>query len=324
MTKLTIIQALNLALKQEMERDATVMVLGEDVGTNGGVFRATEGLYQQFGAERVVDTPLAESAIVGTSIGLAIMGMKPVAEIQFDGFTYSGLDQLISHAGRIRFRSQGKHHVPMVVRFPYSGGIRALEHHSESPETYFIHTPGIKVVVPANPYDTKGLLTAAIRDPDPVIFMEPKRIYRAFREEVPETEYTVPIGKANVVKEGTDLTIISFGSMLKFTKDIIEKENMKHSIELIDLRTLSPIDKDTITKSVKKTGRCIIVQEAPRSCGIAAEITAILMGNVFLSLEAPVVRVTGFDTPYPPFKAEKYYLPTTEKILAAIESVMSY
>lgn len=324
MANLTIVQAINLALKQEMARDPAVMLLGEDIGKDGGVFRATEGLWEQFGDDRVVDTPLAESAIVGTSIGLAIMGMKPIAEIQFDGFTYPALDHLISHAGRLRVRSQGKMHVPMVLRAPYGGGIKALEHHSESPEAYFAHTPGIKCVIPSNPYDAKGLLVASIRDPDPVVFLEPKRIYRSFREEVPDEDYAVPIGKAKVAQEGSDLTIIAYGSMLKFTQDVLAKANLSHSIELIDVRTITPLDKETLVGSVKKTGRALIVQEAPRSCGFAAEIAAMLMGTVFLSLEAPVVRVTGFDIPYPVFKAEQYYLPTQEKILAAIDSVMSY
>jgi len=318
------IQALNQALDQEMQNDPSVLILGEDVGKDGGVFRATDGLWEKYGDERVMDTPLAESAIVGTSIGMSLMGMKPVAEIQFDGFTYPSLNQLFSHAARMRLRTQGKHHVPIVVRFPYSGGIRALEHHSESPETYFAHTAGLKVVIPANPYDMKGLITSAIRDPDPVIFMEPKRIYRSFREEVPEEQYTVPIGEAKVTQEGSDVTVISYGAMHKVTKDAIEKSGTKHSIELIDLRTISPIDKKTITESVKKTGRAVIVHEAPRTCGVGAEITAILMGSVFLNLEAPIVRVTGMDVPYPYFKAEKYYLPDSKKIFAAIDSVMSY
>lgn len=324
MAKLTLVQAVNQALAQEMEQDKSVIVLGEDVGKDGGVFRATEGLWQKFGDERVIDTPLAESGIVGTSIGLALAGMKPVAEIQFDGFTYSTFEQLISHGGRLRLRTGGKHHVPMVVRAPYGGGVKALEHHSESPEAYFAHTPGIKCVIPSGPYDAKGLLISAIRDPDPVVFLEPKRIYRSFREEVPEESYEVPIGEAKVVQEGSDLTLISYGAMLKVTQDILAKSNIKHSIEILDLRTISPVDKKTITDSVNKTGRALIVHEAQRNCGLGAEIIAVLMGNVFLHLQAPVVRVTGFDIPYPVFKAEQYYLPTQEKILAAIDSVMNY
>jgi pyruvate dehydrogenase E1 component beta subunit len=324
MPQLTIVQAVAFALKQEMERDPTVLVLGEDVGRNGGVFRATEGLINEFGDNRVVDTPLSESGIVGTAIGLALYGFKPVAEIQFDGFLYSALDQLISHAGRIRTRSRGRFHVPLVVRVPYGGGIRAPEHHSDSPETFLVHVSGIKVVTASNPYDTKGLLTSAIRDPDPVVFLEPKRIYRAIRGDVPEEDYVVPLGKAKIVKEGEDVTVISWGSMMRPVVEAADRVKDKISTEVIDLRTLSPMDVETISKSVEKTGRVVIVHEAPKTCGVGAEVAASINEKVFLSLEAPIQRVTGFDVPFPLYKLENYYLPNADRISKAIEKVSSF
>ena len=313
-----------MALKQEMERDPDVVVLGEDVGVDGGVFRATEGLVQEFGENRVIDTPLSESGIVGVAIGLALYGLKPVAEIQFEGFLYPALDQIISHVGRIRNRSRGRFHVPLVIRFPYGGGIRAPEHHSDSPEALLVHTPGIKVVVPSTPIDAKGLLTSAIRDPDPVLFMEPKRIYRAIVEDVPEDDYTVPLGEAKVVREGTDITLISWGAMVRYSNEAAEKVRDRVSVEVIDLRTLSPMDTATITKSVEKTGRAVVVHEAPRTAGLGAEVTAIINESAFLSLEAPVERVTGFDVPFPQHKLENYYLPNTERIVKAIEKVANF
>ena len=316
------VEAINLALKQEMKKDSKVIVLGEDVGVDGGVFRVTEGLLKLFGADRVIDTPLSESGIVGTSIGLAVGGLKPVAEIQFDGFSYPALDQLISHASRIRNRSRGRFSCPMVLRFPCSGGIKALEHHSESPETYYIHTPGLKVVMPSTPFDAKGLLVSSIRDPDPVIFMEPKRLYRAIKQEVPEKEYTIPLGKASIRKEGSDVTLISWGAMVRECEKA--SADVKESCEIIDLRTLKPLDTDTIINSVKKTGRVVIVHEAPRTCGLGAEISARITEKALLDLKAPVERITGFDTVIPLAKLEDYYLPNPKRIKKAIEKVMSF
>lgn len=324
MAQLNLVGAVRLALQQEMKRDPDVVVLGEDVGIDGGVFRATEGLIKEFGENRIIDTPLSESGIVGVAIGLAVYGLKPVAEIQFEGFLYPALDQIISHAGRIRSRSRGRFHAPLVVRFPYGGGIRAPEHHSDSPEALLVHTPGIKVVMPSTPYDAKGLLISAIRDPDPVLFMEPKRIYRAIVEDVPEDDYTVPLGSAKIVREGTDVTLISWGAVMRLSNEAAEEVKDTISVEVIDLRTLSPIDTATITRSVEKTGRAVVVHEAPRTAGLGAEITAIINETAFLSLEAPIERVTGFDVPFPQHKLENYYLPNTERIVKAIKKVAKF
>ena len=319
-----IVQAVTLALKQELARNKNVVVLGEDVGVNGGVFRATDGLQKEFGFNRVIDTPLAELGIVGCAIGMAVNGLRPVAEIQFSGFVYSAFDQLLSHAGRIRMRSRGRFTCPLVVRTPYGGGIRALELHCESGESIFSHIPGLKMVIPSNPYDTKGLLAAAIRDPDPVIFYEPMRIYRAIKQDIPENDYTVPIGKANVVQQGDDLTLIAWGAMLKTCLDAVEKLNNKYSVELIDLRTINPYDAETIIASVKKTGRCVIAHEAIRTSGFAAELIAAINEKALLSLEAPIVRVTAPDVPYPLYKLENYYLPDVNRIIKGIEKVMGF
>jgi pyruvate dehydrogenase E1 component beta subunit len=324
LVQLNLVGAVRLALKQEMERDSDVVLLGEDIGTNGGVFRVTEGLINEFGEHRVIDTPLSESGIVGVGIGLAAYGLKPVAEIQFEGFLYPALDQIISHAGRIRTRSRGRFHVPLVIRFPYGGGIRAPEHHSDSPEALLVHTPGIKVVMPSTPHDAKGLLISAIRDPDPVLFMEPKRIYRAIVEDVPEDDYSIPLGEARVVREGTDVTLISWGAMMRLSREAAEKVKDTVSVEVIDLRTLSPMDTEAITKSVEKTGRAVVVQEAPRTAGLGAEIAAIINETAFLSLEAPIERVTGFDVPFPQHKLENYYLPDTARIVKGIEKVAKF
>ena len=324
MVQLNLVGAVRLALKQEMERDPDVVLLGEDIGTDGGVFRATDGLIKEFGENRVIDTPLSESGIVGVAIGLAVYGLKPVAEIQFEGFLYPALDQIISHAGRIRNRSRGRFHVPLVIRFPYGGGIRAPEHHSDSPEALLVHTPGVKVVMPSTPYDAKGLLTSAIRDPDPVLFMEPKRIYRAIVEDVPEDNYVVPLSEAKVVREGTDVTLVSWGAMMRLSREAAEKVKDTVSVEVIDLRTLSPMDTVTITKSVEKTGKAIVVHEAPKTAGLGAEIAATINETAFLSLEAPIERVTGFDVPFPQHKLENYYLPGTERIIKAIEKVAAF
>ena len=325
MAKLTMVEAINLALKQEMEKDPRVLVLGEDVGKNGGVFRVTQGLIDLFGEARVVDTPLSESAIAGVAIGMAVYGLRPIAEIQFEGFVYAAMEQLVNHAGRIRNRTRGRYHCPLVVRLPYGGGIRAPEHHSDSNETFFVHTPGIKVVVPSTPYEAKGLLISAIRDPDPVIFMEPKKVYRSLREEVPEEEYLLPIGEARVVQDGTDVTLISWGAMLHPTLEaaaLMEQRGTK--AEVIDLRTLSPLDTAAIVESVKRTHRAVVVHEAPASCGVGAEIIARINEKALVHLEAPVQRVTGFDTAMPLPKLEKYYLPSVERVLEAADRAVNF
>ncbi len=326
MANLTLVQAINLALVQEMEKDDRVILLGEDVGANGGVFRVTEGLHKRFGASRVVDSPLAESGIIGTSIGLAMAGLRPVPEIQFDGFLGPAYDQICSHAARMRTRTRSAFTVPLTIRVPVGGGIHAPELHSDSPESIYAHTPGLKVVMPSSPYDAKGLLISAIRDPDPVIFFEPKRIYRAFREEVPEDEYTLPIGKARTVCEGDDLTIVSWGASVIQCMQAIDQSQSKSgkSIELIDLRTIYPFDMDAVEASVKKTGRCVIVHEAPKTCGFGAEISARIMERCFLHLEAPVQRVAGFDTIMPYYKLELEYMPDTARIERAIADIAAY
>ena len=322
MANLTLVQAINLALVQEMEKDDRVIILGEDVGLNGGVFRVTEGLFKRFGEDRVVDTPLAESGIIGTSIGLAMAGLRPVPEIQFEGFLGPAYDQICSHAARMRTRTRGAFTVPLTIRVPVGGGIHAPELHSDSPEAIYAHQPGLKVVMPASTYDAKGLLVSAIRDPDPVIFFEPKRIYRAFREEVPEDEYTVPIGKARTVCEGTDLTIVSWGASVVQCMQAIERSST--SIELIDMRTIYPFDIEAVEESVSKTGRCVIVHEAPKTCGFGAEIATQIMERCFLHLEAPVQRVAGFDTIMPYYKLENEYLPDADRIEKAIQEIGAY
>ena len=318
---MNMVDALNSAFKQEMKRDKTVVVMGEDVGEDGGVFRVTDGLAKTYGNNRVIDSPLAESGIVGTAIGMGIMGLKPVVEIQFEGFIMPALDQIISHASRMRNRSRGKYTVPIVIRCPIGGGIKALEHHSDSPEAYLIHTPGLKVVMPSTPYDAKGLLVSAIRDPDPVVFFEPKKVYRAIKEEVPEEEYTIPIGKANVVKEGSDVTLVTYGSMVKTSLEAVQHMS-DIDVEVIDLRSLSPWDHKTVLESVKKTGKVVVVQEAQRTLGFAAEIIAKINDEALYSLEAPVERVTGYDVIVPLRLYEDYYLVSQQKIISAIEKVV--
>jgi len=322
MTEMNLVQAVNSGLKCAMASDKRVVILGEDVGVDGGVFRATDGLLRQFGSKRVMDTPLAESGIIGVSIGMAAAGLRPVPEIQFQAFLYMAMAQLVNHAARIRARSRGSFSCPLVIRTPYGGGIRALELHSESAEAMFAHVPGLKIVIPSSPYDAKGLLLSAINDSDPVIFMEPSRLYRAVKEEVPEESYTIPLGKARVVREGKAVTVISWGSMLQQTKLALTHTDV--DVELIDLRTIKPLDIDTIIASVKKTGRCVIVQEAPKTCGFASEIIALINEKALASLQAPVARVTGFDVPFPLFKLEDYYLPSTEQIVNAIETTAKY
>jgi pyruvate dehydrogenase E1 component beta subunit len=324
MAKMTMVEALNLALRQEMEKDDSVVLLGQDIGRDGGVFRVTDQLTDQFGSDRVIDTPLAESAIVGMSIGMAIYGLKPVCEIQFSGFSYQNFHQLENHAARMRWRTQGRLTVPLVMRAPYGGGVRALEHHSESREAYWAHTPGLKMVIPSGPRNARALLVSAIRDPDPVIFYEAKALYRAFREEVPETEETLPLGKANVALAGDDLTIITYGAMLRPTLEAAEELQKKDGVaaEVIDLLTLSPLDESLMIASVQKTGRAVVVHEAPRSFGPGAEIVARLMTGAFYYLEAPIERVTGFDLIIPYFSREKNYIPSATGIAAAARKTL--
>jgi len=319
------VQALNMALRQEMEKDDRVVVLGEDVGVDGGVFRITDGLIDQFGDKRSLDTPLAESAIVGMSIGMAIYGLRPVCEIQFSGFSYHNFHQIENHASRYRWRSQGRYHVPMVLRAPYSGGVRALEHHSESREIYYAHMPGIKMVIPSGPRNARSLLISAIRDPDPVIFFESKALYRAFREEVPEDEETLPIGKSQIVRQGSDLTMISYGAMMRPTLEAASELEKNDGVqaEVIDLLTISPLDDETFVRSVKKTGRAIVVHEAPRSFGPGAEIAARLVEKAFFYLEAPIARVTGFDIIIPLFSREKSYIPSVQRILREAKKILN-
>jgi pyruvate dehydrogenase E1 component beta subunit len=326
MPKLNMVQAINLAFKQEMKKDDSVIVMGEDVGVNGGVFRVTEGLYEEFGAERVIDTPLAESGIMGTAVGMAIAGLRPVAEMQFSGFSYLAIPQLEGHASRMRVRSQGMFTCPLVLRMPYGGGIRALEHHSESRETLYAHLPGVKTVIPSGPRNARALLLAAIRDPDPVVFMEPKASYRAFREDVPEEEEVMELGKAHVVQEGTDATVIAWGAMMRPTMEAVrelqEQDGVK--LEVVDLLTMAPLDAETVTESVKKTGRCVVVQEGPRNLGIASEVIAQLNDKALMYLEAPVRRVTGYDMIFPYFGRERMYLPDAARIKRAIRETLDF
>ena len=324
MPELNLVQAINHALAFEMERDDRVVVLGEDVGLNGGVFRVTEGLQAKHGEDRVVDTPLDESGIMGTAIGLAIAGTRPVPEIQFDGFLGPAYDQLVNHAGRMRTRTRGAVTVPLTVRVPVGGGIHAPELHSDSPEAIYTHSPGIKVVMPSTPYDAKGLLLAAIRDPDPVVYFEPKRVYRSFKEEVPEGDYTVEIGKAKVVTEGDDITVITWGAPVFQCLKAMDELPEDVSVELIDLRTCWPIDVDTIAASVEKTGRCVVVHEAPLTAGLGAEISSLIQERCFLHLQAPVQRVAGFDTIMPYYKLELEYLPEAPRIQKGIEECLAY
>ncbi len=322
---LTLVDAINEALAQEMERDSRVICLGEDVGVNGGVFRVTEGLQKRFGPDRVIDTPLAESGIMGTAIGLAMGGMIPIPEIQFEGFLGPAYDQLCNHAARYRTRTRGAINIPMTVRVPWGGGIHAPELHSDSPEAIYVHQPGLKVVCACTPSDAKGLLTAAIRDPDPVVFFEPKHVYRAFREQVPEEQYEIPLGEAKVVSEGTDITIVTWGAMVfQCLKAMDENVAEDVSVELIDLRTLYPIDIDRIIESVKKTGRCVVAHEAPKTAGLGAEISALIQEHCFLHLKAPVQRVAGFDTIMPYYKLELDYLPNAKKVGEAVAQTLAY
>ncbi|MDR7316641.1 alpha-ketoacid dehydrogenase subunit beta [Brevibacillus nitrificans] len=324
--KLTMIQAITEAMDQKMAEDSRTMLLGEDIGVNGGVFRATENLLQKYGPNRVVDTPLAESGIIGAAIGLAMNGMIPVVEIQFLAFIYPGFEQIVSHAARMRYRTRGHYNVPMVVRTPYGAGIRGPELHAESVESFFAHVPGLKVVVPSNPYDAKGLLIAAMEDPDPVIFLEPTKLYRAFKEEVPEEMYREPIGKAKVVREGNDLSIFAWGAMLRVADDAAKQIEREQGIscEVVDLRTIYPLDRDTIVSSVKKTGRAMVVHEAHKTMGVGAEIISVINDEALIYLKAPVKRVTGFDVPVPQFSIEDDYMPTPSRVMNGILETVTY
>lgn len=323
--KLNIVGAVTQALENEMESDETIVVYGEDVGVEGGVFRATVGLQEKFGEKRVFDSPLAESAIVGTAVGMAIDGLRPVVEMQFSGFVYPAFNQIITHVARMRNRTRGKYNLPMVIRAPYGGGIRALEHHSESTEALFAQIPGLKIVIPSTPYDTKGLLISAIRDNDPVLFWEPKRIYRAFKQEVPEEAYAIPIGKAKLLQEGEDITVITWGAMVRDVQNAVKLiEDKGINPEIIDLRTIMPMDREAIIESVKKTGRILVVHEAPKTLGVGAEIMALVNEKAFLYLEAPPSRLTGFDTTFPLPRGEKHYIPSPERIAAKIEEIVKY
>jgi len=317
-------QAITDALDLALAKDHTVLVIGEDVGRTGGVFRVTDGLMPKYGEDRVIDTPVAESAIIGVSLGMAIAGMRPVAELQFMGFSYPAFDQIVNHVARIRNRSRHRFSAAMVVRIPFGGGIGAAEHHSESMEAIYAHTPGLKVVVPSTPYDAKGLLLAAIEDPDPVIFCEPIRLYRAVKEEVPDDWYTVPIGEARVERTGTDVTLVSWGAMTKETRaaaDVLSSEGIES--EVIDLRSLVPLDRKTLVASVAKTGRAVVVHEAPRTSGFGAEVAAVLAEDCLYDLTAPVVRVTGWDTVFPLKRGEHLYLPSVERVVGAVRRTVT-
>lgn len=320
------IQALNEALRQAMEKDENVVILGEDVGLDGGVFRVTEGLQERFGVKRVFDTPLAESGIVGTAVGMSIVGMKPVCEIQFSGFIYPAMNQIVSHVARMRNRSRGRFTCPMVIRAPHEGGVKALEHHAESMESMFMQVPGVKVVIPSGPYTAKGLLLASLADPDPVIFLEPLKLYRSVKEDVPEEMYHLEIGKARVVREGKDVTVVTYGSTLKACVEAAEKVSgeKKGECEIIDLLTVSPLDTDTVEQSVKKTGRLVVVHEAPQSAGIGAEVCARIGERAILYLKGPMVRVTGFDIVIPLAKRERDDIPDAGRVEDAIRSVIEY
>lgn len=320
MAVLNLVQAINQGMQQALEKDDRVLVFGEDVGADGGVFRATEGLYEQFGAERVFDTPLAESGIVGLAIGMAVYGLRPVAEIQFLGFIYPAIDQIFTHAARIRARSRGRYSCPLVIRTPYGGGVKAPELHEESSEAFFCHMPGIKVVVPSTPTNAKGLLMAAIEDPDPVIYLEPTRLYRLLKEEVPEEPYITPLGKARIAQTGTQLTIIAWGSMLERSLKVAKD----YSAEVLDLQTLSPFDREAMLASVKKTGRVLIVHEAAKTGGLGAELAATIAEEAIMTLKAPIMRVTGYDVVLPLPLLEDYNLPTEARIKTAIEKLLEY
>jgi pyruvate/2-oxoglutarate/acetoin dehydrogenase E1 component len=316
------VEAINDALHGELARDETVLVLGEDVGRSGGVFRATAGLRERFGESRCVDTPLAEAGILGTAIGLCMAGWRPVTEMQYDAFSYPCLDQLITHVGRYHWRTGGGMEFPLVIRMPYGGGVRAPELHDDSPETYYVHTPGVKVAIPSTPADAKGLLSAAIRDPDPVVILEPKLIYRTERTPVPDGEHVVPLGRARLAREGDDLTLVAYGAMVPLCERAADE--IDASVEVLDIRSLKPLDEDALLASAAKTGRVVIVQEAPRVNGFAAELAAILAEKAILDLRGPVLRVTGFDVPYPYWKIEDAYMPSVERVVDAARKLLEF
>src|SRR3954447_10826132 len=322
MAELTVVEAINDCFHVELARDDDVMVMGEDVGRAGGVFRATAGLRDRFGADRCVDPPLAEAGIMGTAVGLCMAGFRPVVEMQYDAFSYPGLDQLITHVGRYRWRTGGQMEFPLTIRMPYGGGVRAPELHDDSPETYYVHTPGVKVAIPSTPADAKGLLAAAIRDADPVVLFEPKLVYRTARGEVPEGEHVVPLGKARLAREGTDVTLVAYGAMVPLCEQAADA--LDASVEVLDLRTLKPLDEDALLASAAKTGRVVIVQEAPRVCGFAAELAAILAEKAILDLRGPVLRVTGYDVPYPYWQIEDAYMPSVARVVDAGRRLLEF
>lgn len=322
--KVSLVQAVNQALHHAMAADDQTVLLGQDVARCGGVFRATEGLMERFGAERVMDTPLSESAIIGVSVGLAIGGFRPLAELQFSGFSYQAFHQIEQHVSRYCNRTRGQYPMSMVIRMPHGGGVRAFEHHSESRESYFIHTPGLKVIMPSTPQDAYGLLLSAVEDPDPVIFLEPTKLYRSAKAEMPDPDYHVAIGKAKVVHPGTDLSLIAYGTMMPVCLEVAHAFKDRYSLEVIDLRTLSPLDRSTLIDSIKKTGRAVVVHEAPRTLGLGAEISAILMESAFDYLKAPTVRVTGYDTQMPYFQLENFYIPNVQRVSQAVVDTMKY
>jgi pyruvate/2-oxoglutarate/acetoin dehydrogenase E1 component len=322
--ELTLVEAVNDCLHHELERDDSVLVMGEDVGRAGGVFRATAGLRDRFGPERCFDTPLAEAGMLGAAVGLCMAGWRPVVEMQYDAFSYPCLDQLITHVGRYRWRTKGGMEFPITIRMPYGGGVRAPELHDDSPETYYVHTPGIKVAIPSTAADAKGLLAAAIRDPDPVVIFEPKLHYRTLRGEVPEGDHVVPLGEARTVREGDDVTLVAYGSMVPLCEAAIDALDGEASVELLDIRSLKPLDEDALLAAAAKTGRVGIVQEAPRVCGFAAELAAILAEKAILDLQAPVLRVTGYDVPYPYWTIEDAYMPSVERVVDAVRRLLAF
>ena len=326
MARLNMVKALNLALLQEMERDDDVVILGEDVGVDGGVFRVTEDLHRKFGGKRVIDSPLAESGIIGTAVGMALYGLKPVCEIQFSGFAFQCFHQIENHCARYRTRTQSRFHVPMVIRMPYGGGVRALEHHSESEEQFYAHIPGLKMVIPSGPRNARALLVSAMRDPDPVIFFEHKALYHAAKEEVPAEAETMPIGRAHVDREGRDLTLVAWGAMVRVAREAAETLHTEDgvSVEIIDVLTIAPLDRETLARSVEKTGRVVIVHEAPKSFGPGAEILASITEGAFLSLEAPIRRITAYDVPFPGFAREKANVPDVARVVAAARETLAY
>jgi pyruvate dehydrogenase E1 component beta subunit len=324
MSEKLLVEAINDCFHVELERDDDVMVMGEDIGRAGGVFRATAGLRDRFGPDRCVDTPLAEAGILGTAIGLCMAGWRPVCEMQYDAFSYPGLDQLITHVGRYRWRTGGAMEFPLTIRMPYGGGVRAPELHDDSPEAYYVHTPGVKVAIPSTPADAKGLLAAAIREPDPVVIFEPKLHYRTMRGEVPEGEHIVPLGQARLAREGTDVTLVAYGAMVPLSEQVADAMEGEASVEVLDIRTLKPLDEEALLASAGKTGRVVIVQEAPRVAGYGAELAAILAEKAILDLRGPVLRVTGYDVPYPYWQIEDAYMPSVERIVDAVDKLLAF